>query len=96
MLARVAIPGDALPDQAVTRVSRVTALGVPMAAVRVFAPERTLFEVCDRCGAVGMLRVVFGSGLDLMFCWHHATRYRLALEELEVVLEESPPAGARV
>jgi hypothetical protein len=66
-----------------------------MAATRVFAPERTILEVCDRCGAAGMLRVVFRSGIDLMLCWHHATRHRPALELLDAVLEESPPAGVR-
>lgn len=66
-----------------------------MGATVTYMPERTLLEVCDRCGAVAMLRVVFGCGSDLMLCWHHATQHRSALELLDVVLEESPPAGLR-
>lgn len=66
-----------------------------MVATLTYAPERTLLEACDRCGAVAMLRVVFRCGADLMLCWHHMSRHRAALELLDVVLEESPPAGSR-
>lgn len=40
------------------------------------APALTLqLHTCDRCGAQGKVRVVLPSGLDLVFCGHHAAAY---------------------
>lgn len=66
-----------------------------MTATLVFAPERTLLEQCDRCRAVASLRIVFRNGHDLLLCWHHANCHQRVLRELDVRLEQSPPAGAR-
>lgn len=67
-----------------------------MAATERYGSELTYMDVCDRCGAVAMLRVLFSCGYELLFCWHHHVRYRPALMALDVVLELSPPVGLRV
>lgn len=42
---------------------------------------------CDRCGANGKFLVVFLSGLDLVFCAHHAHEYAGNVVGIEDVLE---------
>lgn len=41
---------------------------------------------CDRCGARAQVRAVLPSGLDLLFCGHHAREYDAALRAREVTL----------
>lgn len=36
---------------------------------------------CDRCGAMAKSRFLFPTGLDLVFCGHHAHEYALVLDE---------------
>ena len=36
-------------------------------------------ERCDRCCAVAVVHVVVRSGLDLVFCGHHAREHELQL-----------------
>jgi hypothetical protein len=42
--------------------------------------ELTGFNQCDRCAAKAYIRVELFSGLDLVFCGHHYTEHREALE----------------
>jgi hypothetical protein len=61
-----------------------------MTATLTFFPELTFVERCDRCGADAKVRVVFPSAAELLFCGHHARRYKNQLLEVAVVLEWSP------
>ncbi len=46
----------------------------------------TAADRCDRCGAQAYLRVELASGLDLLFCAHHAREHDAKLRELAVNL----------
>jgi len=46
----------------------------------------TAADRCDRCGAQAYLRVELGSGLDLLFCAHHAREHDAKLREVAVNL----------
>lgn len=58
----------------------------------------TAVDRCDRCGAQAYLRVELDSGLDLLFCAHHAREHEEKLREIAVsVTDEThkladPPA----
>jgi hypothetical protein len=41
-------------------------------------------ERCDRCSAAAKVRAVLPGGGDLVFCMHHANRYREPLEKVAV------------
>ena len=41
---------------------------------------------CDRCGAQAYLRVELASGLELLFCAHHAREHDAKLREIAVKL----------
>jgi hypothetical protein len=41
---------------------------------------------CDRCGAQAYLRVELASGLELLFCAHHAREHDAKLREIAVNL----------
>jgi hypothetical protein len=41
-------------------------------------------ERCDRCSAAAKVRAVLPGGGDLVFCQHHANRYRESLEKVAV------------
>jgi hypothetical protein len=41
---------------------------------------------CDRCGAQAYLRVELASGLELLFCAHHAREHDAKLREVAVNL----------
>jgi hypothetical protein len=58
-----------------------TTIEVPSAADR-----------CDRCGALGKVRVVLAGGGDLVFCGHHARQYDATIRS--VAVEVVPSAGA--
>lgn len=50
----------------------------------------TAYDRCDRCGAQGRIRVVLGSGSDLIFCGHHAREYEVKLRDVgEIVVDET-------
>lgn len=48
------------------------------------APSTSLTaeDRCDRCGAQAYLRVELASGLDLLFCAHHAREHGTKLREV--------------
>ncbi len=60
----------------------------------------TAADRCDRCGAQAYLRVELASGLELLFCAHHAREHDAKLREVAVnVIDEThrladAPAGA--
>jgi hypothetical protein len=43
-------------------------------------------ERCDRCSAAAKVRAVLPGGGDLVFCQHHANRYRESLEKVAVTM----------
>ncbi len=43
---------------------------------------------CDRCGAQAYVRVTMESGLELLFCAHHARTYEPRLREVAVSIED--------
>jgi hypothetical protein len=49
---------------------------------------------CDRCGAQAYLRVALASGLELLFCAHHAREHGEKLRQVAVtVIDESHKLG---
>ncbi|MDT0201360.1 hypothetical protein [Nocardioides sp. AE5] len=44
----------------------------------------TAADRCDRCGAQAYLRVELASGLELLFCAHHAREHNDKLREVAV------------
>lgn len=48
---------------------------------------------CDRCGATAKFEIVLPSGLNLLFCAHHAYANTDALCEIGAVLPISTPVG---
>jgi hypothetical protein len=51
--------------------------------------ELTKADRCDRCGAAARVRAKLPSGLELLFCQHHANEHEAKLTELDAVLEVS-------
>jgi hypothetical protein len=51
---------------------------------------------CDRCGAQAYLRVELASGLDLLFCAHHAREHDAKLREVAVNLVDETHKLAQV
>jgi hypothetical protein len=51
------------------------------------SPELTRADRCDRCGAAARVRAKLPSGLELLFCQHHANQHESKLSELDAVLE---------
>jgi hypothetical protein len=49
-------------------------------------------ERCDRCGAAAKVRAVLPGGGDLVFCQHHANRFRAELEKVAVAITEKQDA----
>ena len=43
-------------------------------------PTLTAIDRCDHCGAQAYLRVFLRSGGELLFCAHHASRFRETLQ----------------
>ena len=48
----------------------------------------TAADRCDRCGAQAYLRVELESGLELLFCAHHAREHGEKLKEVAVTLSD--------
>lgn len=46
----------------------------------------TAADRCDRCGAQAYLRVELNSGLELLFCAHHAREHGEKLREVAVTV----------
>ncbi len=51
--------------------------------------ELTRTDRCDRCGAAARVRAKLPSGLELLFCQHHANKHEAKLAELDAVIEVS-------
>lgn len=49
------------------------------------APDLTVADRCDRCGAQAYVRVTLGEGLELLFCAHHGRKYEEKLRDLDDV-----------
>ncbi|MCT2587928.1 DUF7455 domain-containing protein [Actinophytocola gossypii] len=47
-------------------------------------------DSCDRCSAQARVLVLFNTGGELVFCRHHARRFRSALEPIALVIERDP------
>ena len=63
-------------------------------AVAPSAAALTAADRCDRCGAQAYLRVALASGLELLFCAHHAREHGEKLREVAVtVTDESHKLG---
>lgn len=45
---------------------------------------------CDRCSARATALLVLDSGGQLLFCGHHARRYRTALEQVGELVADEP------
>lgn len=59
-------------------------------AVAPTAASLTAADRCDRCGAQAYLRVELASGLELLFCAHHAREHDAKLREVAVaVIDET-------
>jgi hypothetical protein len=46
------------------------------------APDLTVADRCDRCGAQAYVRVTLGEGLELLFCAHHGRKNVEKLRDL--------------
>ena len=46
------------------------------------APELTVSDRCDRCGAQAYIRATLGDGLELLFCAHHGRKHIEKLRDL--------------
>ena len=61
----------------------------------------TAADRCDRCGAQAYVRVVLGSGGELLFCAHHGREHRDALRDVAADIQDetrrlsATPASAR-
>ena len=63
-------------------------------AVAPSAAALTAADRCDRCGAQAYLRVELASGLELLFCAHHAREHGEKLRQVAVtVTDESHKLG---
>jgi hypothetical protein len=51
--------------------------------------ELTRADRCDRCGAAARVRARLTSGLELLFCMHHANEHQAKLTEQAAVLQVS-------
>jgi len=50
----------------------------------------TALDRCDRCSSQAKVAADFANG-RLLFCWHHARRFRAQLESQALVIHESEP-----
>lgn len=49
------------------------------------APELTVADRCDRCGAQAFVRARLAGGFELLFCAHHGREHLNKLRDLEDV-----------
>lgn len=57
-------------------------------AVAPSTPALSAADRCDRCGAQAYLRVELASGLELLFCAHHAREHDEKLREIAVNVQD--------
>ena len=48
----------------------------------------TAADRCDRCGAQAYIRVVLGSGGELLFCAHHGRKYSESLRQVAAHIQD--------
>lgn len=48
----------------------------------------TAADRCDRCGAQAYIRVTLNSGLDLLFCSHHARAHSDRLQQVALKIQD--------
>ena len=48
----------------------------------------TAADRCDRCGAQAYVRVLLGSGGELLFCAHHGREHREALRDVAAEIQD--------
>ncbi|GAA0920050.1 DUF7455 domain-containing protein [Pseudonocardia zijingensis] len=53
-------------------------------------PVLTRQDLCDRCCAAALVRVVLPAGNDLLFCEHHARKHAPRLREIGASLSPEP------
>ena len=53
------------------------------------SPTLTRADRCDRCGAAARVRATLPSGMELLFCQHHANEHESKLVALAAELEVS-------
>ncbi|MFT4299122.1 MAG: hypothetical protein QM597_05770 [Aeromicrobium sp.] len=51
-------------------------------------PTLNATDRCDRCGAQAYVRVELASGLELLFCAHHARAHEEKLRDLEATIHD--------
>jgi len=51
-------------------------------------PALNATDRCDRCGAQAYVRVELSSGLELLFCAHHAREHEDKLREIAVSIHD--------
>lgn len=49
------------------------------------APDLTVSDRCDRCGAQAYIRATLAEGLELLFCAHHGREHSEKLKGLDDV-----------
>lgn len=52
------------------------------------SPKFTALDRCDRCGAQAYVRVELASGLELMFCAHHAREHAAKISEVAATIQD--------
>ena len=52
------------------------------------ATPLTAADRCDRCGAQAYVRVVLGSGGELLFCAHHGRAHDAKLRQLDAAITD--------
>jgi hypothetical protein len=76
---------DAFVGDDPRRKAMTPTLTPPPETVAAVADER-----CDRCNAVGKLRIKLAEGGDLVFCGHHANKYAEELVKIAVTFVVDP------
>jgi hypothetical protein len=58
------------------------------AVTTTLATPLTAADRCDRCGAQAYVRVVLGSGGELLFCAHHGRAHDARLRQLDAAITD--------
>jgi hypothetical protein len=77
-------------DMAADRTSETTQLstGRDDVTTTLATTPLTAADRCDRCGAQAYVRVVLGSGGELLFCAHHGRAHDARLRELDAAITD--------
>lgn len=52
------------------------------------SPKFTALDRCDRCGAQAYVRVELASGLELLFCAHHAREHASKITQVAATIQD--------